>query len=52
MIEDFLVPPKSAKDIEQKALAWRDAFDVPNAWAPESLTFSNESFQISFLLLL
>jgi hypothetical protein len=35
MVEDFLVPPKSAKDIEQKALAWRDAFDIPNAWAPD-----------------
>jgi hypothetical protein len=34
MIEDFLVPSKSAKDIEEKALAWRYAFDVPNAWAP------------------
>jgi Zn-dependent peptidase ImmA (M78 family) len=35
MIEDFLVPSKSAKDIEVKTLAWRDAFDVSNAWAPD-----------------
>lgn len=34
MIEDFLVPPKSSKEIEAKALAWRDAFDISNAWAP------------------
>jgi Zn-dependent peptidase ImmA (M78 family) len=35
MIEDFLVPPKSARAIELKALAWRDAFGVTNAWAPD-----------------
>lgn len=35
MIEDFLVPSKSLKDIEAKALAWRDAFDIANAWAPD-----------------
>jgi IrrE N-terminal-like domain len=35
MIEDFLVPSKSAKDIEAKSLAWRDAFEIPNAWAPD-----------------
>lgn len=35
MTEDFLVPPKSANDIEAKALAWRDALGVSNAWAPD-----------------
>lgn len=35
MNEDFLVPSKSAKEIEAKTLAWRDAFDVSNAWAPD-----------------
>lgn len=35
MIEDFLVPSKSLKDIEAKTLAWRHAFDVSDAWAPD-----------------
>jgi Zn-dependent peptidase ImmA (M78 family) len=35
MNEDFLVPSKSAKEIEAKTLAWRDALDVSNAWAPD-----------------
>lgn len=34
MIEDFLVPPKSAKQIEAIALAWRDAFGITDSWAP------------------
>jgi hypothetical protein len=34
MIEDFIVPPKSAKEIESKALAWRDALGVSEQWAP------------------
>jgi hypothetical protein len=34
MMEDFLVPSKSAKDIEAKTLAWRHALDVTDAWAP------------------
>jgi hypothetical protein len=34
MIDDFLAPPKSAKEIETKALAWRHALGVPNEWAP------------------
>jgi len=35
MIEDFLVPSKTLKDIEAKALAWRHALDVSDAWAPD-----------------
>ncbi len=34
MIEDFLVPGRSGKEIESKALAWRDALGVSNTWAP------------------
>jgi Zn-dependent peptidase ImmA (M78 family) len=34
MIEDFLVPAKTAKEVESKALAWRDALGVADAWAP------------------
>jgi hypothetical protein len=34
MMEDFLVPSKSAKDIEATTLAWRDALDVRDAWSP------------------
>jgi hypothetical protein len=34
MNDDFLVPPKSAKAIEIKALDWRHAFGVEDAWAP------------------
>lgn len=35
MNDDFLVPPKSAKDVETKALDWRHAFGVEDAWAPD-----------------
>jgi Zn-dependent peptidase ImmA (M78 family) len=35
MIEDFQVVGRSAKDIEARALAWRDALRVPDAWAPQ-----------------
>jgi len=35
MIDDFIAPSQSAKQIEAKALAWRDALDVPNDWAPD-----------------
>jgi Zn-dependent peptidase ImmA (M78 family) len=35
MIEDFIVPPKSAKVLESKALAWRDALGVSEQWAPD-----------------
>jgi Zn-dependent peptidase ImmA (M78 family) len=34
MMDDYKVTPRSAKDIEAVALAWRDALDVPNEWAP------------------
>jgi IrrE N-terminal-like domain len=34
MIEDFVVDGKSAKEIEAKALAWRHALGVAEAWAP------------------
>ncbi|MGN6307970.1 MAG: ImmA/IrrE family metallo-endopeptidase [Xanthobacteraceae bacterium] len=34
MIEDFIVKPRSGKEIEQVALAWRDALGVQNEWAP------------------
>jgi hypothetical protein len=34
MIDDFLAPPRSAKDIENKALDWRHALGVPDEWAP------------------
>jgi Zn-dependent peptidase ImmA (M78 family) len=34
MIEDFIVSPMSAKNIELKALAWRDALGVSEQWAP------------------
>jgi hypothetical protein len=48
MNEDFLVPSKSAKEIEAKTLAWRDALDVSNAWAPDVLTSSKRSFRSYF----
>jgi hypothetical protein len=35
MIDDYKVTPRSAKDIEAVALAWRDALGVPNEWAPD-----------------
>jgi hypothetical protein len=35
MNADFLVPPKSAKEIEIKALDWRYALGVEDAWAPD-----------------
>jgi Zn-dependent peptidase ImmA (M78 family) len=35
MIDDFKVTPRSAKDIEAVALAWRDTLGVPNEWAPD-----------------
>ncbi len=35
MNDDFLVPSKSAKDIEIKALDWRHAFGVEDAWGPD-----------------
>jgi hypothetical protein len=34
MIDDFLAPSLSAKQIETKALDWRHALGVPDAWAP------------------
>lgn len=37
MIEDFLVPARTAKQIEDLALAWRDALGVSDAWAPDML---------------
>jgi len=48
MIEDLLVPSKSAKDIEQKTLAWRDAFDVSNAWAPDVIDLFERKLPILF----
>jgi hypothetical protein len=35
MIDDFIAKPLSEKDIEQKALAWRDALRVRGEWAPD-----------------
>lgn len=35
MNDDFPVPSKSAKEIEIKALDWRHAFGVEDAWAPD-----------------
>jgi Zn-dependent peptidase ImmA (M78 family) len=37
MMDDFKVPPRSAKDIEALTLAWRDALGSPNEWAPNML---------------
>lgn len=37
MIDDYKVPPRSAKDIEAISLAWRDALGVPNDWAPDMI---------------
>jgi hypothetical protein len=34
MIDDYKVPPRSAKVIEAIVLAWRDRLGVPNDWAP------------------
>jgi Zn-dependent peptidase ImmA (M78 family) len=35
MNDDFLVPPKSAKEIETKALDWRHALGVDDVWSPD-----------------
>jgi Zn-dependent peptidase ImmA (M78 family) len=35
MNEDFLVLPKSAKQLEVKALDWRHAFGIDDVWAPD-----------------
>jgi hypothetical protein len=35
MSEDYIVPPRSTKKIEEITLAWRDALGVPNDWAPD-----------------
>jgi Zn-dependent peptidase ImmA (M78 family) len=35
MMEDFLVPSKSTKNIEATALAWRDALGVRDVWSPD-----------------
>jgi Zn-dependent peptidase ImmA (M78 family) len=37
MMDDFRVPPRSAKNIEALTLAWRDTLGVPNDWAPNML---------------
>jgi Zn-dependent peptidase ImmA (M78 family) len=37
MIEDFIVEARSAKKIEEIALAWRDTLGVPNEWAPNMI---------------
>lgn len=33
-VDDYVVDPRSSKDIEAISLAWRDALGVPNDWAP------------------
>lgn len=48
MIEDFLVPSKSAKSIEAVALAWRDAFDVRDAWAPDVIDLFERKLPVIF----
>jgi Zn-dependent peptidase ImmA (M78 family) len=35
MMDDYKVKPRSTKNIEEVALAWRDALDVTNEWAPD-----------------
>jgi hypothetical protein len=35
MIEDYVVQARSTKKLEEISLAWRDAFGVPNEWAPD-----------------
>jgi hypothetical protein len=35
MTDDYRVTPRSAKHIEEIALAWRDALNVQNAGAPD-----------------
>ncbi|MEX1059398.1 MAG: hypothetical protein WED13_00085, partial [Methyloceanibacter sp.] len=35
MMEDVFVKGLSAREIEGRATAWRDAFDVSNAWVPD-----------------
>jgi len=37
MIDDYKVAPRSAKDIELLALAWRDRLGAPNDWAPNMI---------------
>jgi hypothetical protein len=34
-MDDFWAPPQSLVNIEQKALAWRHALGVGDAWAPD-----------------
>jgi Zn-dependent peptidase ImmA (M78 family) len=35
MTDDYKVKPRSSKEIERLALAWRDALGVADAWAPD-----------------
>jgi hypothetical protein len=35
MMDDYKVTPRSAKNIEEITLAWRDALNVQNDWAPD-----------------
>jgi Zn-dependent peptidase ImmA (M78 family) len=37
MMDDYKVPPRSAKGIEALTLAWRDTLGVQNNWAPDML---------------
>jgi Zn-dependent peptidase ImmA (M78 family) len=37
MNEDYIVPPRSTKKVEEIALAWRDALGAPNDWAPDMI---------------
>lgn len=37
MMDDFKVAPRSAKNIEELTLAWRDVLGVANQWAPNML---------------
>lgn len=34
MFDDYFVSPRSARDIENTTLAWRDALSIRDAWAP------------------
>jgi hypothetical protein len=38
MIDDFIAKPLSEKEIELKALAWRDALRVRGDWAPDLIS--------------
>lgn len=34
MFDDYFVSPRSARDIENSTLAWRDALNIRDSWAP------------------